>query len=203
MDAAVQEAKLLRQVNTLIVAHLHDQNLTQAAVAVAAATMTPSPPRKTTPRPPTTSSASSPRYSPLYAHPLGLVPAYTLAYVGSQGLAVERRKRQGAVEPPPRLIPPPLVVVAWRARSVPVRWISGKHHFPQLWHFWCWSWMWILIVSYMHYYAECEGPFESFPKHDTRHSSDHKVRIVLLRPSSMRHMSLHLCQELNLKSSGQ
>ena len=41
MDAAVQEAKLLRQVNALIVAHLRDQNLTQAAAAVAAATMTP------------------------------------------------------------------------------------------------------------------------------------------------------------------
>ncbi|KAL5216962.1 hypothetical protein ABZP36_017646 [Zizania latifolia] len=41
MDAAVQEAKLLRQVNALIVAHLRDQNLTQAASAVAAATMTP------------------------------------------------------------------------------------------------------------------------------------------------------------------
>jgi cleavage stimulation factor subunit 1 len=43
MDAAVQEAKLLRQVNALIVAHLRDQNLTQAAAAVAAATMTPLP----------------------------------------------------------------------------------------------------------------------------------------------------------------
>jgi hypothetical protein len=41
MDAAVQEAKLLRQVNALIVAHLRDHNLTQAAAAVAAATMTP------------------------------------------------------------------------------------------------------------------------------------------------------------------
>jgi hypothetical protein len=45
MDAAVQEAKLLRQVNALIMAHLHDQNLTQAAVTVTAATMTP-PPRR-------------------------------------------------------------------------------------------------------------------------------------------------------------
>ncbi|TVU44976.1 hypothetical protein EJB05_04441 [Eragrostis curvula] len=41
MDEAVQEAKLLRQVNALIVAHLRGQNLGQAASAVAAATMTP------------------------------------------------------------------------------------------------------------------------------------------------------------------
>jgi hypothetical protein len=47
------------------------------------------------------------------------------------------------------------------------------------------------------------GPSKSFPKHETRHISDHKVRIALLRPSSMRHMSLHLCHELNLRSSGQ
>ncbi|KQK13141.1 hypothetical protein BRADI_1g08294v3 [Brachypodium distachyon] len=46
MDAAVQEAKLLRQVNALIVAHLREQNLTQAATAVAAATMTPLSPAK-------------------------------------------------------------------------------------------------------------------------------------------------------------
>jgi len=41
MDEAVQEAKLLRQVNALIVAHLRGQSLGQAAAAVAAATMTP------------------------------------------------------------------------------------------------------------------------------------------------------------------
>lgn len=41
MNEAVQEAKLLRQVNALIVAHLRSQNLGQAAAAVAAATMTP------------------------------------------------------------------------------------------------------------------------------------------------------------------
>ncbi|XP_062212447.1 cleavage stimulation factor subunit 50 [Phragmites australis] len=41
MDEAVQEAKLLRQVNALIVAYLRGQNLAQAASAVAAATMTP------------------------------------------------------------------------------------------------------------------------------------------------------------------
>ncbi|KAG2545813.1 cleavage stimulation factor subunit 50-like [Panicum virgatum] len=42
MDEAVQEAKLLRQVNALIVAHLRGQRLGQAAAAVAAATtMTP------------------------------------------------------------------------------------------------------------------------------------------------------------------
>jgi len=43
MDEAVQEAKLLRQVNALIVAHLRGQSLGQAAAAVAVA-MTPCPP---------------------------------------------------------------------------------------------------------------------------------------------------------------
>ncbi|KAL6894108.1 hypothetical protein ACP4OV_008206 [Aristida adscensionis] len=41
MDEAVQEAKLLRQVNALILAHLRGQSHAQAAAAVAAATMTP------------------------------------------------------------------------------------------------------------------------------------------------------------------
>jgi cleavage stimulation factor subunit 1 len=50
LDQTLQEGKLYRQVNALIVAHLRDNNLTQAASAVATATMTPlnadSPPNK-------------------------------------------------------------------------------------------------------------------------------------------------------------
>ncbi|KAM7479813.1 hypothetical protein LguiA_028026 [Lonicera macranthoides] len=41
LDQTLQEGKLYRQVNALIVAHLRDNNLTQAASAVATATMTP------------------------------------------------------------------------------------------------------------------------------------------------------------------
>ncbi|XP_028763582.1 cleavage stimulation factor subunit 50 [Neltuma alba] len=41
LDQTLQEGKLFRQVNSLIVAHLRDNNLTQAASAVASATMTP------------------------------------------------------------------------------------------------------------------------------------------------------------------
>ncbi|ONK67395.1 uncharacterized protein A4U43_C06F19720 [Asparagus officinalis] len=41
LEQTLQEAKLLRQVNSLIIAHLRDQNLSQAAAAVATATMTP------------------------------------------------------------------------------------------------------------------------------------------------------------------
>lgn len=41
LEQTLQEAKLLRQVNALIVAHLRDNTLNQAATAVATATMTP------------------------------------------------------------------------------------------------------------------------------------------------------------------
>ncbi|KAL6995043.1 Cleavage stimulation factor subunit 50 [Sarracenia purpurea var. burkii] len=50
LEQTLQEGTLYRQVNTLIVAHLRDNNLSQAASAVASATMTPlnleSPPNK-------------------------------------------------------------------------------------------------------------------------------------------------------------
>ncbi|KAF9624222.1 hypothetical protein IFM89_008160, partial [Coptis chinensis] len=41
LEKILQDGKLLRQVNSLIVAHLRDNNLSQAATAVATATMTP------------------------------------------------------------------------------------------------------------------------------------------------------------------
>ncbi|KAM0937520.1 putative transcription factor WD40-like family [Dioscorea sansibarensis] len=41
LEPILQEGKLIRQVNALIVAHLRDHNLNQAASAVASATMTP------------------------------------------------------------------------------------------------------------------------------------------------------------------
>lgn len=41
LEQALQDGDLLRQVNALIIAHLRDNNLTQAATAVATATMTP------------------------------------------------------------------------------------------------------------------------------------------------------------------
>lgn len=41
LEQSLQDAKLYRQLNSLIVAHLRDNNLTQAANAVASATMTP------------------------------------------------------------------------------------------------------------------------------------------------------------------
>ncbi|XP_078179835.1 transducin/WD40 repeat-like superfamily protein [Carex rostrata] len=41
LDQTLQEGKLFRQVNALIVSHLRHHNLTQAAMAVASATMTP------------------------------------------------------------------------------------------------------------------------------------------------------------------
>lgn len=41
LEQTLQHGKLLREVNALIVAHLRDNNLYQAATAVASATMTP------------------------------------------------------------------------------------------------------------------------------------------------------------------
>ncbi|KAG9439157.1 hypothetical protein H6P81_019322 [Aristolochia fimbriata] len=41
LEQTLQDGKLLRQVNTFIVSHLRDHDLTQAAAAVASATMTP------------------------------------------------------------------------------------------------------------------------------------------------------------------
>ncbi|GLU13265.1 hypothetical protein SLE2022_299080 [Rubroshorea leprosula] len=41
LEQTLQDGKLYRQLNSLIVAHLRDNNLTQAATAVAAATLTP------------------------------------------------------------------------------------------------------------------------------------------------------------------
>uniref|UniRef100_A0A2P2L9Z5 Uncharacterized protein n=1 Tax=Rhizophora mucronata TaxID=61149 RepID=A0A2P2L9Z5_RHIMU len=41
LEQTLQDGKLHRELNTLIVAHLRDNNLTQAASAVASATMTP------------------------------------------------------------------------------------------------------------------------------------------------------------------
>ncbi|KAI3896542.1 hypothetical protein MKW92_043211 [Papaver armeniacum] len=50
LEKILQDGKLLRQVNDLIVTHLHDNNLNQAVIGVASATMTPlkveSPPNK-------------------------------------------------------------------------------------------------------------------------------------------------------------
>lgn len=41
LEQTLQDGKLYRHVNSLIVAHLRDNNLNQAASAVASATMTP------------------------------------------------------------------------------------------------------------------------------------------------------------------
>uniref|UniRef100_A0A3B6MY18 Cleavage stimulation factor 50 kDa subunit n=1 Tax=Triticum aestivum TaxID=4565 RepID=A0A3B6MY18_WHEAT len=113
MDAAVQEAKLLRQVNALIVAHLRDQNLTQAATAVAAATMTPR------------ADASVPN------HLLRLV---------AKGLAVEQEEAaRGGGAPAAAGLARPLGTNAVDFSVQNVR-----------------------------------GPSKTFPKHETRHISDHK-----------------------------
>ncbi|KAI4984930.1 hypothetical protein ZWY2020_017560 [Hordeum vulgare] len=120
MDAAVQEAKLLRQVNALIVAHLRDQNLTQAAAAVAAATMTPK------------ADASLPN------HLLRLV---------AKGLAAEREEAARGGGAPP----------AFDSAG------GGGLARP-------------LGTSAVDFSVQnVRGPSKTFPKHETRHISDHKV----------------------------
>ncbi|KAM3278165.1 hypothetical protein ACQJBY_045808 [Aegilops geniculata] len=120
MDAAVQEAKLLRQVNALIVAHLRDQNLTQAATAVAAATMTPK------------ADASVPN------HLLRLV---------AKGLAAEREEaaRGGGA---------PAAFDSGAGGGGPARPLGTN------------------AVDFS--VQNVRGPSKTFPKHDTRHISDHK-----------------------------
>uniref|UniRef100_A0ACD5X4G2 Uncharacterized protein n=1 Tax=Avena sativa TaxID=4498 RepID=A0ACD5X4G2_AVESA len=125
MDAAVQEAKLLRQVNALIVAHLRDQNLTQAAAAVAAATMTPISPAK--------ADAALPN---------------SLLRLVAKGLAAEREEAAmggGA----PAAFDSAAAGGGGLARPL----VTGAVDFSV---------------------QNVRGPSKSFPKHETRHISDHK-----------------------------
>ncbi|CAM0876300.1 unnamed protein product [Alopecurus aequalis] len=122
MDAAVQEAKLLRQVNALIVAHLRDQNLTQAAAAVAAATMTP-----------VSADAALPN------HLLRLV---------AKGLAVEQEE-------------------AARGGGAPAAFDSAGAGGGGL--------VRPLGTNAVDFSIQnVRGPSKSFPKHDSKHISDHK-----------------------------
>ncbi|VAI36856.1 hypothetical protein VPH35_092537 [Triticum aestivum] len=122
MDAAVQEAKLLRQVNALIVAHLRDQNLTQAATAVAAATMTPK------------ADASAPN------HLLRLV---------AKGLAAEREEEARGGGYPAAFDPAAVAAGGGLARPLGTNAVDFS-------------------------VQNVRGPSKTFPKHETRHISDHK-----------------------------
>jgi hypothetical protein len=120
MNEAVQEAKLLRQVNALIVAHLRSQNLGQAAAAVAAATMTPISAAESVP---------ANHLLRLVAKVPPFSPSSCLVFVlnGPKPSLLVRRASPRSTEevtPLPHSTPPGSV---WRcSRPAPVPWISGK-----------------------------------------------------------------------------
>lgn len=120
----MQEGKLYRYVNNLIVAHLRDNNLTQAASAVASATMTP-----------LNIEASPNKLLELVAKGLAVDKDETLRGLSSSTLFDSSTALPAAYGS----IPPP--------RSVSVD-FSAVH--------------------------DAKGSSKSFPKHETRHVSEHK-----------------------------
>lgn len=129
LEQILQDGKLLRQVNDLIVAHLRDNNLNQAAIAVASATMTPlnveSPPNK-------------------------------LIELVAKGLAVERDEAFRGVAPAAALFD-------YGSAAIPAGY--GLVPPPR-----------ITSVDFSAV-QDTKGASKSFPKHETRHVSEHKVHI--------------------------
>ncbi|KAJ8619767.1 hypothetical protein MRB53_028296 [Persea americana] len=124
LEQTLLDGKLLRQVNSLIVAHLHDQNLNQVANAVASATMTPL----------------------TVEHP----PNKLLDLV-SKGLAMERDEASKGIAPTP-LYDSSMAIPAGYG-SIP----PPQNHTVDF-----------SIVQ------DTKGSSKSFPKHETRHVSEHK-----------------------------
>nr|DAD31497.1 TPA_asm: hypothetical protein HUJ06_010348 [Nelumbo nucifera] len=124
LEQILQEGKLLRQVNALIVAHLRDNNLNQAASAVASATMTPlnveAPPNKL----------------------LDLV---------AKGLAVERDEASRGVSS---------AAIFDSGTAIPAGY--GSVPIPRT------------IAIDFSAVQDTKGSSKSFPKHETRHVSEHK-----------------------------
>ncbi|KAL6012036.1 hypothetical protein ACLOJK_002507 [Asimina triloba] len=123
LEQTLQDGKLLRQVNALMVAHLRDQNLNQAS-AVASATMTPlnveAPPNK-------------------------------LIDLVAKGLAVERDEASRGIQP---------AALFDSAAGIPV----GYGSIPAA------------PINAIDFSAvqDTKGSSKSFPKHETRHVSEHK-----------------------------
>ncbi|KAI3504707.1 hypothetical protein L1887_26380 [Cichorium endivia] len=124
LEQTLQEGKLYRYVNNLIVAHLRDNNLSQAASAVASATMTP-----------LNIEASPNKLLELVAKGLAVEKDETVRGVSSSPLFDSSTSLPAAYGS----IPPPRVV------SVD---FSAAH--------------------------DTKGSSKSFPKHETRHVSEHK-----------------------------
>ncbi|KAL3640511.1 Cleavage stimulation factor subunit 50 [Castilleja foliolosa] len=129
LEQSLQEGKLYRYVNSLIVAHLRDNNFNQAASAVASATMTPInvevPPNKL----------------------LDLVAKVVLS--SQQGLAVEKDEMLRGVSS-----------TTLFDSSIPTGY--GSIPAPR-----------VVSVDFSAV-QDVKGASKSFPKHETRHISDHK-----------------------------
>ncbi|XP_077211272.1 transducin/WD40 repeat-like superfamily protein isoform X1 [Tasmannia lanceolata] len=123
LEQTLQDGKLLRQVNAYIVAHLRDQNLNQAATAVASATMTPlnveAPPNKL----------------------LDLV---------SKGLALERDEVSRGIYSPSLFDSTGAIPAGYGLIPAPANHVDFSA------------------------VQDTKGSSKSFPKHETRHVSEHK-----------------------------
>ncbi|CAL5362406.1 unnamed protein product [Camellia sinensis] len=124
LEQTLQDGKLYRQVNALIVAHLRDNNLNQAASAVASATMTP-----------------------LNAE----APPNKLVELVSKGLAVEKDEMLRGISSSALFDSGAAVPVGYGSIPAPraVAVDFGAVH-------------------------DTKGSSKSFPKHETRHVSEHK-----------------------------
>ncbi|KAL5544651.1 hypothetical protein UlMin_008435 [Ulmus minor] len=123
LEEVLQDGNLYRQVNSLIVAHLRDNNLNQAASAVASATMTP----------------------------LNVeAPTNKLLELVAKGLAVEKNETVGGVPSSALYDLGASVPVAYGA--IPAR--AAAIDFSAV--------------------QDTKGSSKTFPKHETRHLSEHK-----------------------------
>ncbi|XP_020537453.1 cleavage stimulation factor subunit 50 isoform X2 [Jatropha curcas] len=124
LEQTLQDGKLRRQINSLIVAHLRDNSLTQAASAVASATMTPlnveAPPNK-------------------------------LLELVAKGLAAEKDEMLRGITSTPMYDLGTLVPAAYG--SIPAHRVASID-FSAL--------------------QDTKGSSKNFPKHETRHLSEHK-----------------------------
>eukprot|EP01018_Ginkgo_biloba_P003318 Gb_39888 [translate_table: standard] len=127
LEQALQDGQLLRQVHALIVAHLRDNNLTQAATAVATATMTPL--------------------------NIEVVPNKLLDLV-YKGLAAEREEAAKGASPIPAI----------DCGAGPAAISAGYGPIPTP------------PVNSLDFSVvqDTKGTSKSFPKHETRHVSEHK-----------------------------
>ncbi|KAL7601638.1 cleavage stimulation factor subunit 50 [Lactuca sativa] len=125
LEQTLQEGKLYRYVNNLIVAHLRDNNLTQAASAVASATMTP------------LNIEASPN---------------KLLELVAKGLTVEKDETLRGGVPSSTLFDSNALIPSAYGSIPPSRAVS-------------------VDFSAAH---DTKGSSKSFPKHETRHVSEHK-----------------------------